>query len=335
MKKNSWAIAVNLAAVVVALLAFDVWRRAQPVPGMGHRIEGTSALNFYEDVDDVGYIPWPDRSATARKVLDGQAIYDVTYTIGPDSFRVAPRPAGAEACVLNFGDSNTFGEGVNDDENYPWLLGQRGGGRIASHNFGVSGWGPHQMLAGLQSGRFARALDCKPTHAVYYFIPEQVARVAGRTSWDTHGPRYALKDGRLSREGNFDTPGLAARPAPDLDEGILTWRRLLGVDAMGTPEEAELTAAVLIEAARELERLSPGTRLHVLFWKDARNPLMDSLAARLTAAGLVLHRPEAVIPGYATGWRQWVLNPLDRHPNAAAHDRVADYIAREIVGQAL
>ena len=333
MRKNFWAIAINLAAVVIALLAFDVWRRAQPIPGMGHRIEGTSAINFYEDVDDLGYLPWPSRSATARKVLEGRTVYDVNYTIGADSFRVAPRPAGAEACVLNFGDSNTFGEGVNDDENYPWLLAGHSGGRIAAHNFGVSGWGPHQLLAGLQSGRFARALQCKPTHAVYYFIPEQVARVAGRTSWDTHGPRYALKDGKVVREGNFDTPGLPAKPTPDLDEGILTWRRLVGVDAMGSREEADLTAAVLIEAARELERLSPGTRLHVLFWKDEPNPLMDSIAAKLAAAGLVLHRPKDVIPGYRGTWQDWILSPLDRHPNARAHGRVADYIAREIVGR--
>lgn len=333
MKNNSWAIAVNLAAAVIALLAFDVWRRAQPVPGMGHRIEGTSALNFYEEVDDVGYVPWPNRSATARKVLDGQTIYDVTYTIGADSFRVAPRPSSAEACVLLFGDSNTFGEGVNDNETFAWLLAQQSGGRIAVHNFAVSGWGPHQMLAGLQSGRFARALQCRPTHAVFTFIPEQVARVAGRTSWDTHGPRYALKDGKVVREGNFDTPGLPARPVPDLDEGILTWRRLVGVDGMGTPEEADLAAAVLIEAARELERLAPGLKLHVLFWKDEPNALMDSIATKLAAAGLVLHRPEAIIPGWSRAWRQWVLSPLDRHPNARAHAGVADYVAREIVGR--
>lgn len=332
MKKNVWAIVVNLAAVVVAIMAFDVWRHAQPVPGMGHRIDGTSALNFYEIVDDVGYLPWPGRSATARKVLEGAPVYDVTYTIGADSFRVAPRPAGARACVLNFGDSNTFGEGVNDDENYPWLLAAGSDGAMASHNFGVSGYGPHQMLAGLQSGRFARALACAPTHAVYYFIPEQVARVAGRASWDTHGPRFVLENDRPVRAGNFDTPGLPRPATPDLDEGILGWRRLLGVDAMGTPAEANLTAAVLVEAARELERLAPGVKLHVLFWTEARTPMMEGIAATLAAAGLVLHRPDAVIPGYAREWRSWVLHPLERHPNARAHDRVAEYIAREIVG---
>jgi len=131
------------------------------------------------------------------------------------------------------------------------------------------------MLAGLQSGRFARALACAPTHAVYYFIPEQVARIAGRASWDTHGPRFALENDGPVRAGNFDTPGLPRPATPDLDEGILGWRRLLGVVAMGTPAEADLTAAVLVEAARELERLAPGAKLHVLFWTEARTPMME------------------------------------------------------------
>jgi len=33
--------------------------------------------------------------------------------------------ASPRACALNFGDSNTFGEGVNDDENDPWLVAAR------------------------------------------------------------------------------------------------------------------------------------------------------------------------------------------------------------------
>lgn len=333
MWKHFWAVAINLGAVVVALLAFNVWRHAQPVPGMGHRIEGSSSVNFYESVDDMGYLPWPNRQATARKVLEGQQIYDVTYTIGPDSFRIAPRPSGARTCVLNFGDSNTFGEGVEDRETYSWLLGERGSGDIAVHNFGISGYGPHQMLAGLQSGRFARALACKPTHAVYYFIPEQVARVAGRASWDTHGPRYVLKDGKPVREGNFDTPGLPPPAKADLDEGILNWRRLIGVDALGTQAEADLTAAVMIEAARELGRLAPGIKLHVLFWMDYHRTITDDIEARLNAAGIVTHRPDTVIPGYSADWERWVLNRLDRHPNAAAHRRIADFIARQIAGQ--
>jgi hypothetical protein len=333
VKKHFPVVAINLVAVAVALFAFDVWRRAQPLPGTSFRMEGTVANFWYQHVDDMGYLPLPDRRETARKFVGDQQIYDVSYTIGPDSFRIAQRPAGARACVLNFGDSNTFGEGVNDRDSYVWQITDVSGGTIAAHNFGVSGYGPHHILGGLESGRVGRSIACTPTHATILFIPEHIGRAAGRAPWDDRGPRYILQDGKAVREGNFNTPGLPKRPLPDLDEGILGWRRLLGIDALGSVEDAELSAAILIEAARRLQSQYPGIRVHVLFWKIFSSRRMDEVEVRLKAAGLVLHRPDDMMPGYVDNWQKWVLSPLDRHPNPEAHRRIASYIAHEIVGQ--
>lgn len=333
MKKHLPVVVINLLAVAAALFSFHLWRADRKPPGVDFRIEGTVAQYFYEEVDDMGYLPRPGRQVTARKFVGDQRLYDVVYTIGPDSFRVSQRPAGARSCVLHFGDSNTFGEGVNDNENYVWQLTDVSNGSIGTHNFGISGYGPHHALGGLQSGRIARAVTCKPTHAVFFFIPEHVGRIAGRAPWDAHGPRYALKDGKLIREGNFDSAGLPARAVPDLDEGILGWRRLIGIDALGTKEDGELAAAVMIEIAREIDRQWPGTKLHVVYWKIFNSRRMDEIAARLTTAGIVLHQPDAIIPGYTGQWQKWVLSPLDRHPNPPAHRRIAIYIAHEIVGE--
>lgn len=329
-------VAINLAAVLGGLLAFGIWQRLRPVPGEGVTIEGTITAGFVVTADDVGYVPKPNQRVTARKLHAGSPIYDVAYTTGPDGFRIVPAAnPNPWACVMLLGDSNTFGEGVEDGETYAWRLFEQGKGGIAVHNFGVMGYGPHQMLAGLQSDRFARSLACKPTHAIYFFIPEHIARVVGRYSWDPHGPRYYLTAGRPVRDGNFDMPqrnGPQA-PPPDLEEGFLGWRRLLDVRRIGTPEEAELASALIVESARELRKLDPQLGFHVLFWTTYRDPRLDLVFDRLRAAGIVNHTADSIIPGYAADWPRHVLSIADRHPTAATHRLIASYIVHEIVAK--
>jgi hypothetical protein len=140
--------------------------------------------------------------------LDSRVIYDASYTTGPDHFRVVPKVENAQRCVLLFGDSFTFGEGVNDDETSAAQIVAKSKGQVEVKNLGIGGWGPHQFLSGLQSGRFQKAITCKPTDAVYLFIPAHTARAAGRGKWDRFGPRFVVDDkGRAVRDGNFNTVG--------------------------------------------------------------------------------------------------------------------------------
>jgi len=158
-KKTPWkrwglAVIVNLGAAVVGALAFGAWQRfqsSQSAANVPSKSEG-----FYELVDDVGFIPRANAQMTARAEVEGRTIYDVVYTTGPDHFRVVPQATETpDACVLLFGDSFTFGDGVGDDETYAAQIVKQSGRRVAAQNFAVSGWGPHQFLAGLQSGRFS------------------------------------------------------------------------------------------------------------------------------------------------------------------------------------
>src|SRR5262245_8045495 len=74
-----------------------------------------------------------------------QVIYDVVYTTGADHFRAVPAADHPERCVLLFGDSFTFGEGVNDDETSAAQIIIKSKGKVTAKNFGVAGWGPHQF----------------------------------------------------------------------------------------------------------------------------------------------------------------------------------------------
>jgi hypothetical protein len=327
---NKWrhwrlAIIVNLGAAVVAALAFGAWRSQSSEASAKAASPGG---RFYEAADDVGYVPKANADMTARSEIDGRVIYDVTYDTGPDHFRVMPQAApDAEACVLVFGDSFTFGVGVGNDETYAAQIVKLSDRRVAAHNFGVSGWGPHQFLAGLQSGRFQRAVRCKPTDAVFLMIPSLIWRTVGMTNpWDSKGPRYRLGvDGRPARDGVLG------------DDDPYNWRRWIGLTPVSSKEAIARTLAVIVEAMDELKRHYPGIRWHFISYRVAPWDDTDLSAADLAKFEYLLHQRgisalplEGIIPRFRFEDHDYILGATDTHPNARAHRLIAGFILREM-----
>jgi hypothetical protein len=256
----------------------------------------------------------------------------VTYTIGADHFRIMPPPGAMKpaSCAALFGDSFTFGEGVDDDKTYPWQLVAGSNRRIQAYNFGIGGWGPHQMLAGLQSGRFERAMNCQPTVTVYTMIGGHMRRVAGREAW-SQGPRFRLgAEGSAVRDGSIDNAG--SREADPLDEGFLAWRRLLGVRRSGTHEDVALTASIFAQSRRELESLPLRPSLHLIYWDTYVDTRIEASFQRLSSDGVVVHRIESIIPDFRRDRLKYEISVADGHPNPLAHRIVADYVAGRIIG---
>jgi len=325
MTRKRWALAVivNFGAAVVAALAFGAWQRSQ-----APRSPTDFRERFYQLVGDVGYIPRAN-ARMARSEVEGRTFaHDVIYTTGPDHFRVVPEAAAnPDGCVLVFGDSFSFGDGVADDETYAAQIVRQSQGRVAVHNLAVSGWGPHQFLAGLQSGRFQRAVRCKPTDAVFLMIPSLIWRAAGVTNtWDTNGPRYRLgADGRPTRDGRLGDPD------------PYNWRRWIGLPPVGKQKALQLATAVIAEAMGELKRLYPDIRTHFIIyrvtsWSDVDLAVEDlaSFEFELHQAGVTPLPLEAVIPRYRFAMGDYILTPTDYHPNALAHRRIAEFILREM-----
>lgn len=316
MKDWLLAGAISLLAAVAAALAFGAWKNSDFVDGQSDRLsmEGTFVNGFYDQGDnkgiaDVGFIALPNKHVTAVRKLDSRVIFDASYTTGPDGFRIVPKVDNARRCVLLFGDSFTFGEGVNDDETTAAQLVARSKGQVEVKNLGIGGWGPHQFLAGLQSGRFQRAISCKPTDAVYLMIAAHTARAAGRGKWDRFGPMFVVDDkGRPVRAGNFNTVGKS-------------WRELVGFNRLTEDEEEELSATILSEASRELERLYPGIRFHVFLWDG----VPDGVARRLKDRGVSVHTIRQIIPDYSDE-KYLIAPPYEYHPKPVAYEKVADYV---------
>ena len=321
MTTKSWGIAVivNLGAAVVAVLAFGAWKQSQTpgVPPFNH--------SWFELVEDVGFIPKANSQLNVRSGVDRR---DVTYTIGHDHFRVVPEAISTpDACVLVFGDSFSFGDGVADSETFSAQIVKQSGHRVAVHNLAMSGWGPHQFLAGLQSGRFQRAVRCSPTDAVFLMIPSLIWRANGVfNSWDTKGPRYRLGAGRRPiRDGALGDPD------------PYNWRRWIGLTPVSRSHAMELALAIIVEATNELKRMYPGIRMHFISYRvaswgdvDLTREDMFGFEYELQQAGITPLPLEAAIPRYRFAMQDYVLSPADLHPNAQAHRLIAEFILREI-----
>ncbi|MFZ5892335.1 MAG: hypothetical protein ACOY0T_14850 [Myxococcota bacterium] len=165
---------------------------------------------WYTD-PQVGSMHKPNSKTRERRYVAGRLVSDAVYTTGRHGFRVT-KPADADAdAVLLFGCSMTWGQNLQDQESYPWQLGELLGSRTQVLNFGLSGSGPNAMLRMIEAGYERESLPRGGVRAAYYLAwlePNigHLARVLGRIPWGasapryvraSSGPTYVVADGRL------------------------------------------------------------------------------------------------------------------------------------------
>src|SRR5262245_41293491 len=185
------------------------------------KVESPTYSDGYRSKNDIlGTAPISGTQARSTRSERGAKLYDVTYTIDSKGLRVAPPVKNSEtaSCILFFGCSFTFGEGLQDTETLPYQTGFQSEGRYRTFNFGFHGYGPHQMLAQIEHGLVRKVVDCRPEYAIYQAVPHHVARVAGKTLFGQHAPRYQVgTDGTVRLNGHFDDEKKALSP---LEENI-------------------------------------------------------------------------------------------------------------------
>jgi hypothetical protein len=333
---------VNIAAVLLALVIFEGYIGIEQLRGDGTRMEGTITDGFVHADDMLGYAPDRNTRVTARKYYSDTLLYDVVYSIDGQGLRIAPTAdqRGLSECVVFFGDSVTFGEGVNDDQTFPYRVGVKTNGRYAVYNFAFSGYGAHQMLANLQSGLVDQRINCKPTHFFYLVIPDQLRRVAGLASWDPHGPRFTLAaNGEAVRAGNFDDPasifGQVREPhwVELAFDKFFAWQRFFGRARDPNPADLQLLVAVVRTSARLAKQHYPNSQFHVLLYDmvvELDEPL-TVMEKELHSAGIPVHRISKAVPDLRVHSTHYILSIHDPHPNPLLHDRIADYLVHDIL----
>ena len=178
----------------------------------------------------------------------GASLYDVHYTIDKDLHRKVDSTSRGPAVVF-FGDSFTFGLGLNDADTLPQRFADLHGGKQRVLNLAVSGYSPSQFLREVETGLKDDVIGAKPIAFVFLTAPFHAKRTACKESWIAPAPRYALVDGKPVYRG-------ACLDGPDTN-----WRRFLDHTALYgviirplfsrlTHDDVDLYIRILIEAGR-------------------------------------------------------------------------------------
>ena len=319
----------NLA---VFLFCFGLLETGAMVYFVDHDKYEYSRPDYFVSDDLLGYAPKKNVRVSVRKYRDDQLLYDATYTINKEGLRIAP-PFEGQYCknsILFFGCSFMFGEGLNDDETMPFLVGELSKAKV--YNFGFHGYGPHQMLSEIDHGLVDKIVDCKPKYAVYEAAYFHVGRAAGYFPWDRHGPKYILtREGKVKYAGHFDDS-----PAKRIIDDILGKSAICKNFIEGryyvnkvNKKDIETYIAIVIAAKNELQKKFPGLEFHVIYWEtDEKKDQM--ILEGFQKEGIKIHLLSDILLRKSNNWKSDYLT-ADGHPNFTANKTFADYIVRNVM----
>lgn len=131
----------------------------------------------------------------------GKTIYNVVYTINSHLLRET-KSCDTCATIAFFGDSFTFGEGLNDTDTLPQIFANDIDRKMRIVNLGYSAYGPQQFLREEQTGRFDKVIGAHPKLFVFLTAPWHAQRTGCKAEWVMLAPRYILKDGKLVHAGS-------------------------------------------------------------------------------------------------------------------------------------
>jgi hypothetical protein len=309
-------VAVYLAAGCVAVplfLGYDHLRR---------QVTEVFDPAVWSRQDDVlGSLAQPNQTLHWKRTIGFTEAFDITVTTNADGFRVTPPAPDAIKSVVFFGCSFTFGHGVEDHETYPYLVGEALGGEFATYNVSFNGWGPHESLAALQSGRVEAIVQAPPELVVFLTITDHVRRVIGREAdpWRASAPRFVLEDGVAVRRGRFqDDPGRPRFSANDR-----------GYWTSFSPEDFQLYGAVVEAMRDEVLQRFPEARFEVILWDTtAGNQVHQSVIEVLLSRGIEAHVSDEFLPGSPS---RFMISKNERHPSPEGLRLLATFIQTRLL----
>jgi hypothetical protein len=333
-------VAASFFLTCAAAEIYFTFRRVEP-SGLTFTVKSGHATHLKEEDGVVGgaardplfgYGPLPGGKVelASSRVRGGKVLYEVLYTTGEGRRSTPDRGDKADTAIFLFGCSFTFGAGLNDQDTFAWQLGDMLGERFQVFNYGFNGYGPHQMLALVTSGRLDGLMRrYKHIYASYLAIPGHAARCAGLSPWDQFGPRYILENGAPKYVGAFNE--------------TLEHNKLYQADRLFS--RSQLYEQVFKEAYRSWR--IPDHALDALVAITATS--MQELAARYHAHAITVLWPKfayvepilrnngirtlqltGVMPDFASAPENYEIKG-DGHPNALANTRVAEALAEYIL----
>jgi hypothetical protein len=345
--RRAWWFNVACLGVGLGIFEYYLWTTSGSAYAEDRVEEGTPPERVNVAHDHLGWAPRAGIVAREKISFAGEVIFDADYTIGANGLRISPPTDGyppSAPCVLFFGDSFTFGQGLADHETLPFQVQEDSEQRYRTYNFGVNGYGAHQMLSALQHDVVDDAVPCDPaqvSHVFYQGIDEHVMRSAGTFWWEARGPRYAL-----SPDGGVDLVGRLEDKSDDrtLSELIMSQFAKSFIYRSAVQgrfvhrydrDDIELYVRIIDEARRTARAKFPAAEFYVLWW-DVDNLDNETIREGLRQRGVTVHLMSDILPNYRTDALNldYRLHPRDAHPNALANELIADYLVDEVLPQA-
>lgn len=270
----------------------------------------------------LGYVHPAGGRFAHRKLHGDEVVFDTLCTLDEEGRRATPVRPDAARAVLLFGDSFTFGDGVEDRETFAWRLGELLGPDWQVFNYGVSGYGAHQALALIESGRIPFAALRGRYREIFAFFLSIGDHPRRACTWFSRGPRYVSTGARAPEARRVRRDGALPATRGDVTARILAGSTFLEAvyPRLVAAGATELHLDILETCARDLAvwRI-PFT---VLLWPDCDRLLPALRERRVRVLPLASRFPT---PGAV--WTdtppQWRVSPWDRHPNARAHAIIA------------
>lgn len=287
--------------------------------------------SLVEQDDTLGYRPKPDVRFHFVPKAGDRPVYDVVYAIDQHGRRTTPIAddhTGKEFALF-FGGSNTFGQGVDQDETMPCCF-SRFAPRFKSYNYGFPGYGPQAMLAKLRAGQTESEVGEKSGILIYTFIDHHIRRATGsmfvHNCWGRRMPYYRVaRDGRLVRDGNFTTGRpLVASLYWLLGKSSICRYLRVNLPPRVTGRHIDLTCRIVKEAKAELERRFESRGFFVLFYPGCLTT--NEMVGRLEGIGAVC-LDYSSLTEYTKG--EYVV-PIDGHPSPLAHSAIAQRLTEDI-----
>lgn len=292
------------------------------------KIEGPTHSMMFDK--DLGYKPKPDTAHTGTRTKDGKIIYSINYFTDANSLRITPLDTAKPRIKYAqfYGCSMTFGEGVQSNETIPYYFGKYER-TSRPYNFAYSGYGPHQMLARLETENVKNIVKENTGVGFYIYINDHVNRVLGTmTNYSYNGgqaPYFHKVNNELKHDGLFKE---GRKVSSWIFEQLLTSNILklfkIGYPFKITDLDYELTAEVMAEASRDYKKQFGNDNFYVIIYPTT----MDSslIIGLLKQKGVkVLDYSKLFNPlekGYSI--------PFDEHPTALANEILIQQLVKDI-----
>ena len=149
---------------------------------------------------------------------------------------------------------------------------------------------------------------------------------------------------RVRRNGHFDDVvrigaldwlNAMHRQLPTYIKGTLEqsalYRLLLRSHRPVDEQDVALFAGIVREAKQLIETTYPQAQFHVIFWDyDDDREVVEMVQRELARQGVAVSAVSTILPNFPTYRAHYEISPYDRHPNAIAHEVIADFIAQSL-----